>query len=426
MSDFADYRIVKRANSWIEGQEKNKLTSLDKKLLLFGISEADIDENGKCYARFSFQQFFGTSKLSGANYRDIRNAHERLLGTNIIMEEDLDKGTRKNLKGINVFERVDISVQLKEAQKDEIEQDATNTVKFVFTDSIKPYIIYLKGNYTSYLYQSIQNFRSEFSISLYELLKRGHGKYPHRDFDVDQFRVKMGVENIKRYSAYGALKRDVIMKAISEINDKSLDMLVEFQEIKKIGKKVTRIRFIMSYKEEFDKTLEANYEMYDKQLQLPYKEESVMPKQAQPNVVEIEDSGDDILPAPPVSASVILKAFNELTAKGISEKEAFEILKGKYPSNNIKFAGEETAKSAPKNKKARQPDKANVLFRILRGGSINYAFDTADKIVANLKSRQKIEEFTKVVEKVLEKEEIKSKKAYLSRILKEEYGIVLK
>ena len=94
---------------------------------------------------------------------------------------------------------------------------------------------------------SLQNkFKSKHSLALYELFvdyydeKRKYGETPK--MSINELRKLLGLVS-SEYKEFKFLKRDVINKAISEINIKS-DILIESKFIKE-GRKVVDIKFII-------------------------------------------------------------------------------------------------------------------------------------------------------------------------------------
>jgi plasmid replication initiation protein len=101
---------------------------------------------------------------------------------------------------------------------------------------LKPFLLQLKGNHTSYQLWNIPRLKSSYSIRLYELLssRRRFGK---RSFEVEELKAKVGCT----YPEYGIFKRRVILKAQKELSERT-DLRFDFEE-GKTGRKVTEITF---------------------------------------------------------------------------------------------------------------------------------------------------------------------------------------
>lgn len=91
-------------------------------------------------------------------------------------------------------------------------------------------------------------FNSTYGLVLYENCIRFKNIAKTCWFDLALFRVLMGIEKNK-YISFKELKRNVITPAVTEINDKA-DIKIE-PEYKKIGNKVTSLRFIVTQNEKY-------------------------------------------------------------------------------------------------------------------------------------------------------------------------------
>ena len=112
------------------------------------------------------------------------------------------------------------------------------TVTFEISGLLKPHLLELKKNYTSYLLTHIPKLRSSYSIRLYELLHQ-YRKIGKRNFELEDLQKKVG----SNYSAYADCKRYVIQQAQGDLK-KHTDLAFTFTETK-TGRKVTGINFII-------------------------------------------------------------------------------------------------------------------------------------------------------------------------------------
>ncbi|MFK7979290.1 MAG: replication initiation protein [Saprospiraceae bacterium] len=112
------------------------------------------------------------------------------------------------------------------------------TVTFEVSGLLKPYLLELKRNYTSYPLRYIPNLRSSYSIRVYELLHQ-YRRIGKRSFEVANLQKKVG----SNYKLYGDFKRYVILQAQKDVK-KHTDLAFVFNEIK-TGRKVTDIEFII-------------------------------------------------------------------------------------------------------------------------------------------------------------------------------------
>jgi len=112
--------------------------------------------------------------------------------------------------------------------------------KFIFklNDDLKPYLLQLKDNFTSYRIRDVYQFKSATTWHLYELLKQ-YKNQKTVEFDLDRFKALTGTLGL--YSRWNNFKARVIDPSIDEINTYS-DIEVQYELIKH-GVKVVSIKF---------------------------------------------------------------------------------------------------------------------------------------------------------------------------------------
>lgn len=232
-------KVIRKSNQLINAKESTPLTALERKLMLFSIAE--VDNSG--VVSFRIQDLYGTSQLNTSHYRNVRRAVENLLNVKVLVEEGNVSDKDWSIKGMNVFDVIEASKK-------------GGNISAHFTQSIIPHIIDLKRNYTTYLYDSVSSFRSDFSIRIYELLVQGVGQYKKREFSVEELKEKLSLDTLKSYQNFNQLKTKVLEKACAEISEKS-DLNVSWDILKKVGKKVTHIVFYMELKSKSKSTSES-------------------------------------------------------------------------------------------------------------------------------------------------------------------------
>jgi len=178
------------------------------------------------------------------------------------------------------------------------EVDSINgKVTFEISGLLKPYLLELRKNYTSYLLAYIPKLKSSYSIRLYELLYQ-YRKIGKRSFELIDLQKKVG----SNYNMYGDFKRKVILQAQKDLK-KHTDLAFAFTE-RKEGRKVAGVEFIIF----------SNTPVTKKVAQLPFLEPVEAPKEK------------------PAFQDTIIKAMNAL---GISEQniakylaKGFEVISG--------------------------------------------------------------------------------------------------
>lgn len=134
--------------------------------------------------------------------------------------------------------------------------ETEGTIDIRFDPFLRPYLLQLKKEFTSYKLENVVKLRSSYAIRIYELLKQ-YEKIQERTFRVSDLRKILGVENV--YPAYGNFKQRVLIPAQKELKKKT-DISFEIEEIK-AGRKIDKVRFyIISGTPLFEENLEEFHE----------------------------------------------------------------------------------------------------------------------------------------------------------------------
>ena len=134
--------------------------------------------------------------------------------------------------------------------------ETEGTIDIRFDPFLRPYLLELKREFTSYRLENVVKLKSSYSIRLYELLKQ-YEKLQERTFDLQTLRGMLGAKDI--YPAYGNFKQRVIIPAQKELK-KRTDISFEIEEIK-TGRKVDKVKFLISSSTQSEsKQLELFYE----------------------------------------------------------------------------------------------------------------------------------------------------------------------
>jgi len=105
----------------------------------------------------------------------------------------------------------------------------------------------LEANFTQYLLEQVSDFKSKYSIRLYELLIKYRDVGNSKKFDIKELRSKLGLED-NEYKLNAVFKRDVLDKAIKEISDKA-DIQIKYEQFKE-GRTISHILFKFVKKKE--------------------------------------------------------------------------------------------------------------------------------------------------------------------------------
>ena len=109
-----------------------------------------------------------------------------------------------------------------------------------FSNAIMPYLCQLENQFTKYQLKYISDFKSVYSIRVYELLTQFR-TLKNRTILISELRDLLNLNN--KFLSWNDLKRSVIDKSVNEINSKS-DLRVEYVPIKK-GRSFVAIEFFI-------------------------------------------------------------------------------------------------------------------------------------------------------------------------------------
>ena len=127
-------------------------------------------------------------------------------------------------------------------------------VTLEFSANLKPYLLMLKENYTSYKLENILKLKSCYSVRLFEILKSNLYKNI-LIIDIENLKYLLQADK-KTYNLYGKFKEKILLKAQIELKEKT-DIYFEFEEIK-TGRKVTSLKFIIKSNKNNKKLLSDN------------------------------------------------------------------------------------------------------------------------------------------------------------------------
>ena len=123
-------------------------------------------------------------------------------------------------------------------------------VLLCFDPKLKPYLLQLKGNFTCSRLDMLLNFKSQYTMRIYNLLKQYEG-LGERQIEVDFLREILGLRE-NQYKRYNDFKKDILISTQKELAKKS-DIYFEFDEIK-YGHRVGAIHFRIFTKQPIEST----------------------------------------------------------------------------------------------------------------------------------------------------------------------------
>jgi len=136
--------------------------------------------------------------------------------------------------------------------------DGSGMVKLCFDPELKPYLLKLKGNFTSSKLEMLLSFKSQYTMRIYNILKQ-YENIKVREIELENLRNILGISK-DLYLEYKDFKKRILFPVKNELLLKS-DLYFEFDEIK-YGRKVGAIKFHIFTKKitslTNDNTLENN------------------------------------------------------------------------------------------------------------------------------------------------------------------------
>lgn len=125
--------------------------------------------------------------------------------------------------------------------------DDKGHVVMFFTPTVISMISRLYKNFTQYLIDEVSDFKSKYSVRLYELLIKYKDLGSSKKYTIDELRSLLGVENTE-YKTMSLFKVNVLDKAVKEINAKT-DIQIKYEQFKE-GRAISHILFKLSKKKE--------------------------------------------------------------------------------------------------------------------------------------------------------------------------------
>lgn len=239
--------IVTQSNQLVEA--RYNLPLAEQRLILTMISRIQPDDEDFKPYRISVGEladFLGVDKASA--YRECKKTTENLLKRVVNIEEAdglLQVGWVSSAKYI----------------------DGSGIVNLSFDPLLKPYLLKLKGNFTSSKLEMLLSFKSQYTMRMYNLLKQ-YERLKGRELELEKLRNMLGLRN-DQYKLYADFKRTILEATKKELINKA-DLYFEYEEVKD-GRRVSAIRFRIFTKTYIKTTQE-------KRLQIAPLENEILPR----------------------------------------------------------------------------------------------------------------------------------------------------
>lgn len=227
-SSLNNLLVVRKSNTLITA--RYKLSIAEQRLVLLLASEiSPNDEDFKHYQIkvTDFVKMFGLENCKSM-YKEVQKAAKELVSKRLDISKDGEEIYTTWLSYVRYV-------------------DGSGVVNLEFHRSLKPYFLQLKNHYTQYNTSYVIDFKIQYSMRIYELLKMDAFKAKNgqfeKYFEVSELRLLVGV-NKKDYSLFSGLRQFVIEPAIKEISAKT-DLTIADILYGKTGRKITSITFIV-------------------------------------------------------------------------------------------------------------------------------------------------------------------------------------
>lgn len=242
------YNMITKANELIR-KSRFVLSAQQQKILLFLISRIKpYDDDFKLY-EFSIREFCdicGIDCNSGRNYEALKEQIKNIADKSLWIT--LPNGKETLLRWI---------------EKPYIDENS-GIIQIKLDNDMKPYLLKLSENFTQYSLLYTLQFKSKYSIRLYEYIQSIHYKKlkPYAIIlSVDELRERIGAET---YDNFKDFHTRVLKPAVKEINQYT-DKTIEY-ELKKEKNKVSSIKITIITKtnRETGYIIESTNETLDK------------------------------------------------------------------------------------------------------------------------------------------------------------------
>jgi plasmid replication initiation protein len=229
--DIQQYnKAVTKSNALIEANYK--LSTLEQKIILYLISQIHKDDDDFKMYRLPIQEFSEMLGYRGSpKYTELREITKNL------MRKVLEIREGQKLKQLSWVSYVEYD-------------ERSGFVSLSFDPRLKPYLLQLKREFTTYRLKNVMELKSSYSIRMYELLKRWQ-YMKEVEIALDDLRMMVGAAD--KYHQYHNFKKRVLTPAQQEILEKT-DIWFKYQEVRK-KRKVMALRFYIQEKSTIDQVV---------------------------------------------------------------------------------------------------------------------------------------------------------------------------
>lgn len=225
--------LVVKSNILLKDVRYN-LSATDQKIIIYLISKVLADDKDFKHIRMSINDYCALANIqrSGEAYKRVKDSIENLSDKSWWIKYD---------KGERLFRWVDTA-----------DMEQQGYVDIVLSESLKPYLLELRQNFTKYELINVLVLKSKHSIRLYELFKSNLWLHSWT-VSIEDFKEILDISD--KYSNYKDLRKRVIDPSVKEISTYT-DIAVTYEPVKK-GKYITDLIFKIEEKEGYQLTWET-------------------------------------------------------------------------------------------------------------------------------------------------------------------------
>lgn len=218
--------LIVKANELIE--TPSNLTTFEQRIILYVCSMINRNDDEFQYYTISIPQFRKLVGIAqGYNNQIIKEKLTELLKKVVVIRS----------KDRNPDGRVILTHWLSSA---DIDFDRS-LIKVTIDPLLKPYLIQLKGNFTSYQLRQVIRFNNKYAFKMYELMKQ-YERYGVRTISIDDLRYYFGIGE-DQYQSHKNFRCRALQPAVDEVN--TTDLRLSYEQITS-GRRVVAIKFYIS------------------------------------------------------------------------------------------------------------------------------------------------------------------------------------
>ena len=231
IANVTPLQVIRKSNELIEA--RYRLSIWEQRLVLTLLTQVSPkDEDFKRY-KIDISALAKLWQLDGsyatAIYEEVQSAADSLVGKTIQLSDDPTISKTVSWLAYVEYKR------------------GSGEIEMEFHSSLKPYLLQLQRHFTQYQLSHVVNFRNQYTIRIYELLKMevfkavGGGFSKH--FKYTDLRLLLSLGE-KEYGMFNDFKKRIIDPSVKEICTHT-DLNIEEVRYGKTGRKITDITFVV-------------------------------------------------------------------------------------------------------------------------------------------------------------------------------------